>query len=121
MKLIEFFNLNADYYQDTTGLEKRDYFQYETSSHRQDISSQNGKVQTDNLGQSAHDLLEMKRKVIDKERQEIKQDLSNVNHDDSFEETVFKIFEQIKAYNNRLTEFNKDQKDLLKDLEQLEK
>ncbi len=41
--------------------------------------------------------------------------------DDSFEESVFKVFEQIKAYNNRLAEMNKDQKDLLTDLKSIEK
>jgi hypothetical protein len=44
---------------------------------------------------------------------EIKKDISNVLLEDSFEETVFKIFEHIKAYNNRLADFNKDQQDLL--------
>jgi hypothetical protein len=62
----------------------------------------------------------MKRKVIENEKQEIKKDISNVLLEDSFEETVFKIFEQIKAYNNRLADFNKDQQDLLQDLKSLE-
>ena len=39
---------------------------------------------------------------------------------DSMEETVYKIFEQIKAYNNRLSQFNKDQKDLIRDLKEME-
>ena len=55
-------------------------------------------MQTNKLGTTAHDLLEMKRKVIEKEKQEIKKDISNVVLEDSFDETVFKIFEQIKAY-----------------------
>jgi hypothetical protein len=72
------------------------------------------------LGQSAHDLLEMKRMADEQEKQEIKKDISNVVFEDSLEETVYKIFEQIKAYNNRLAEFNKDQKDMLKDLKTIE-
>lgn len=72
------------------------------------------------MGQSAHDLLEMKRMADEQEKQEIKKDISNVVLEDSLEETVYKIFEQIKAYNNRLAEFNKDQKDMLKDLKTIE-
>ncbi len=72
------------------------------------------------MGQSAHDLLEMKRMADEQEKQEIKKDISNVVFEDSLEETVYKIFEQIKAYNNRLAEFNKDQKDMLKDLKTIE-
>jgi len=41
--------------------------------------------------------------------------------DDSLEETVFKIYEQLKGYNNRLSEFSKTQKECLANLKNLEK
>lgn len=47
---------------------------------------------TSELGATAHDLLEMKRIVQKEEKQEIKQDLSNINDKDSFDEIVFKMF-----------------------------
>lgn len=40
---------------------------------------------------------------------------------DSFEENAFKIFEQVKNYNNRLSQYNKEQKDLLLDLKETER
>ena len=45
------------------------------------------------MGATAHDLLKMKTTIEDNEKEEIKKDLSNVVQGDSFEETVFKIFE----------------------------
>ena len=35
---------------------------------------------------------------------------------DTFEESVFKVFEQLKGFNNRLSDFNKQQKDVIKDI-----
>ena len=70
---------------------------------------------------SAHDLLSMKREMQEREAKEISRDLSNVLQSDSFEELAFKIFEQLKGYNNRLSEFNKNQKEVLRDLKEMEK
>jgi hypothetical protein len=47
----------------------------------------------------------MRRMAIDKERKEIERDLSNIQEVESFDESVFKIFEQLKAYNTRLSQF----------------
>jgi hypothetical protein len=59
------------------------------------------------LAAEAKDLLAMKREVEKAERVEIASDLSNVIETESFDETLFKVFEQLKAYNNRLSTFNK--------------
>jgi hypothetical protein len=61
LKMIEFFNLNADFYEETSQLQHRDYFTHEVDTHKEDSS--NGKMQAESLGTSAHDLLEMKRKL----------------------------------------------------------
>ena len=62
IKLIEFFNLNAEFYQETSQLQFRDYFSNEAVSQNE---GSNGKLQADTLGKTAHDLLEMKRKLLD--------------------------------------------------------
>jgi len=41
--------------------------------------------------------------------------------DDTLEETVFKIYEQLKGYNNRLSDFTKTQKECLTSLKNMEK
>jgi hypothetical protein len=43
-----------------------------------------------------------------------------VREGDSLEEVLFKIFEQVKSYNNRLSEFVKFQKEIQRDLQELE-
>lgn len=62
----------------------------------------------------------MRRRVVEQESQEIERDLSNIREIESFEESVYKIFEQIKAYNNRLSQFAKSQKDIYRDLSTLQ-
>lgn len=61
LKMIEFFNLNADFYEETSQLQHRDYFKNEVDTHEEE--STNGKMQAESLAKSAHDLLEMKRKL----------------------------------------------------------
>lgn len=55
VKMIEFSNLNADFYQDTEKLESRDYFKFDNYV----TNSDKDKTQPD----SAHDLLAMRKKV----------------------------------------------------------
>lgn len=117
IKMIEFYNLDAHYYTDADYLEvmhKRDFFKHDLYATPQDNES----LSTDAV--TAKDLFSIKRKIEQLEQQEIKQDLSNIEEIETFDETVFKIFEQLKAYNNRLSDFNKNQRDLLKDLKILE-
>lgn len=45
---------------------------------------------------------------------------SNADSDDSLAEIIFKMFEQVKAYNQRLTDLQEYQKDLKQDLKTLD-
>lgn len=116
IKMVEFYNLDPNSYQgEVEKLAGRDYFRYD-----KDAYGLPGDAGTSSLDTTAHDLLRMKRDIEEAEKKEISQDLSNVAEGDSFEEVVFKIFEQMKGYNNRLSEFNKGQRELLRDLKELE-
>jgi hypothetical protein len=110
LKMVEFYNLDAHYYQDVD-LEKlhlRDYFRYDRKqAARSEAAAGEPPVTTNSLAAEAKDLLAMKREVEKAERVEISSDLSNVIETESFDETLFKVFEQLKAYNNRLSTFNK--------------
>ena len=46
--------------------------------------------------------------------------LARIALSEEFDQTAFKMFEQLKGYNNKLAEFSKLQKDLIVDLKQLE-
>lgn len=110
MKIIDFFNLDAHFYNDPAfqdQLHERDYFR---NDQLPDYYT------TESLAATAKDLLSMRRKAIEKEREEISRDISNIQEIESFDESVFKIFEQLKAYNNRLSSFAKSQKDIIRDL-----
>lgn len=72
------------------------------------------------LAKEAIDIIAMKRKVKAAEKEEQKHAISNVDSDDSLAEIVFKMFEQVKAYNARLSELQVYQKDLKADLKALE-
>ena len=63
----------------------------------------------------------MRTVINNEEKKQIKRDLSNIEASDSFEEVIFKMFEQVKAYNTKLADFNKQQKELIKDLKEYEK
>ena len=62
LKMVEFFNLNADYYQDITNIQKRDYFAQDLTQ-RETAASEDGKASTAEMAATAHDLLQIKRKV----------------------------------------------------------
>ena len=106
LKMVEFYNLDSAYYQETEGLEKRDYFKQD--SFDQEQSEDTKATSTSDLAKNAHDLLSLKIEVEKAEKEEIKRDISNINPSDSFDETIFKIFEQLKDYNNRLSDFSKN-------------
>ena len=55
LKAIEFFNLNANYYQDTKKIEKRDYFRIQILQEQEITDS------TEKLATTAKDLLKIKR------------------------------------------------------------
>jgi hypothetical protein len=103
LKMVEFYNLDAHYYtSDNDMLGQRNYFKNDPMAEQADPT-----IDVRTLESSAHDLLRMKRDLQKSEEEEISRDLSNVIPSDSFDEVVFKIFEQVKSYNNRLSEFNK--------------
>ena len=54
--MVEFYNMNADYYKEVVDIEKRDYFKH-------DLANDQSKANTKDLGATAHDLLMIKRKV----------------------------------------------------------
>ncbi len=81
---------------------------------------QHGKISAHSLEAKATDLLEIKRKVKENEKKEIKADLSNLLPEDSKEQVIFKIFEQTKSFNNKIAEMTKEQKETKKILEELE-
>lgn len=118
LRMVEFFNMDAHYYQenDLEALKKRDYFKFDNIHAMPDLDPDVIAMEA-----SAHDLLSMKRQMKEDAEKEIKQDLSNILQTDSFEELAYKIFEQLKGYNNRLSEFNKNQKEILKDLKEMDK
>jgi hypothetical protein len=59
--MIDFYNLNADYYQSTYGIEKRDYFEFEKMKERAIKVNDQGKASIADLSANAHDLLSMKK------------------------------------------------------------
>eukprot|EP00347_Sterkiella_histriomuscorum_P002804 403366740 len=136
VRSIDFFNMNADNYQNVKGIEKRDFFnigrsrlnvqQYQSqqSSDDQQQTDQGneliGKLRVYEMKKSAVDLFEYKR-IRDKEelKEEIR-DMSNIRSNDSPDEQLFKIYEQTKAYNNRLQGLQVFQKELKADLKSLE-
>ena len=86
--MIEFYNLNPNYYQNIHGIEERDYFEFERAKR---YDGQH--IKTSDLEKGAHDLLSMKREVKEIEEKEKRKMVSGVNKDDSFEEMVFKMYE----------------------------
>lgn len=77
-------------------------------------------MSTGDMATTAHDLLEMKRKMKEKDEKEIKQDMSNVVKVDPFEEMLFKMFEQVKNFNNILADIQRQQKEVKMDLDKTE-
>lgn len=79
-----------------------------------------GKVKTSELGSKAVDLFEYKRLRDKAQELEKMIDLSNVREKDSPEEQVFKMYEQLKAFNLRIQAMRTFQKELKQDLKSLE-
>ena len=65
-------------------------------------ANEGGKAKISDLSKNAHDLISMKKQVEKDKSEEKKKDLSNIFAGDSFEEIVFKMFEQMKAFNNMI-------------------
>lgn len=150
LTMVEFYNLNPNHYQNTEGLQERNYFEKEREkqrfidkknrelkSKRKEQEKEKGiessstndevpnehkdKLNVNEMAEHAHDILHMKREVEAQEKEEIKNDLSNINEQDSFDEIVFKLFEQLKSYNNALKQMQKYQNDMREDLEDVER
>lgn len=119
IKMIEFFNLNPSYYQNIHGIEEMDFFQRDKKIEKQ-YQGENGKLQTSELGKTAHDIIEIKREVKKEEEKEKKRTISNIAKEDPLNEIVFKMFEQVKSFNQRLSDLTDDQKDTKQDLDKLE-
>ena len=66
------------------------------------------------------DVLKSSPDINDPSIWENESDMANIKEADSFEEIAFKMYEQIKSFNNRLSDLQKGQKEFKEDLKQLE-
>jgi hypothetical protein len=62
----------------------------------------------------------MKRETEEQQKVEVTNSISNIERNDTFDEVIFKMYEQVKNYNNRLSDFLTVQKDLTKTINKLE-
>ncbi|CDW90301.1 zinc finger protein dhhc domain containing [Stylonychia lemnae] len=135
LTMIDFINLNADYYKDTQHLEKRDFFRVNARRSVENIVKSAGgdndgpvyqsdeetvgRLRVSDLKQKAVDLFEYRRVREHVVMKELIRDMSNVKSSDSAEEQVFKMFEQVQSYNVQLQDLVKFQKELKQDLSDL--
>lgn len=95
LNMIEFYNLNADYYLNIYGIEKRDYFEFEKKINiAQDKNAdEDGKLKTMEMSKFAYDIIGLKRLKEEKKQKDLKHDLVNIIPEDSFDDIIFKMYE----------------------------
>lgn len=78
-----------------------------------------GHINIADLETTAQDLLQIKRQVQEEEKKEITKDISNIDKADSYDEMLFKMYEQIKNFNNVLSTLQKVQKEYKMDMSKI--
>lgn len=77
--MVEFYNLDPNYYQNIHGIEEQDFFDIKTNV---DISEKQGKDggkrKTSDMGKEAHDILKIQREVKKEEEAEKKHNIGNI-------------------------------------------
>jgi len=108
----QFYNFDERYYKESEGLLGNDYFEAEKLRQIRSLKMNEGSEIVETLETTAMDLLSIKRLREEQDKKDILRDLSNILKDDSSEQILFKMFEQVKNFNNMVDDMQNQQKEI---------